>query len=268
MSSTVEPWFYYREVLPNESLREVVKNYWGFTISNEAPNPFPHRVLPEGSVNLVFCWPRGNSRPVLRVLGPRLDSLVVPVSPGDRYWGVRLQPWATRLALGVPGSELRNQNRALAELDWPWEPALLTAMNAVELSGSPAAVDTFWIERLDQLDVPNHQLQFAVRALQSELPHPEIADIAGRLGVSVRTLQRNFSHEIGIGLKQFARLHRLRSSAVALIADTLKSWASHAVAFGFSDQAHLARESRKVSGLKPSDLLERIRVTSYTDIES
>lgn len=85
-----------------------------------------------------------------------------------------------------------------------------------------------------------------------------IADLAGEMGVSRRTISSRFRREVGIGAKDAARIirydrsARLWSAAHAGAPLSPRTLAELAATCGFSDHAHLTREWCALGGLPPS----------------
>jgi transcriptional regulator GlxA family with amidase domain len=99
-----------------------------------------------------------------------------------------------------------------------------------------------------------------LRRAGGELP---VGAVASRVGLSERQLERLFDERVGIGPKMFARVVRLER-ALAMIDRREGSWAQIAVQCGYSDQAHLTREFRALTGLTPA-ALARARGVSEID---
>lgn len=79
-----------------------------------------------------------------------------------------------------------------------------------------------------------------------------VEELAGRFGVSVRSLQRLFAEHVGISPKKVIRRYRLLEAAEAVSAGTHVSWARLAVELGFTDQAHLTRDFSSAFGVSPA----------------
>jgi transcriptional regulator GlxA family with amidase domain len=77
----------------------------------------------------------------------------------------------------------------------------------------------------------------------------QLADLAG---VSLRTLQRQFTAYLGIGPKWVVQRFRLLDAAAAAHTGTRTDWAALAAGPGFSDQAHLTRAFTSVVGTPPA----------------
>jgi AraC-like DNA-binding protein len=127
-------------------------------------------------------------------------------------------------------------------------------------AGSPpqrrvAAVEAFadWV--MDHLQPPDDDgsLANAVARLVDEDPEVlRVADVASRLGVSVRTVQRLASRYIGVPPSAMIRRRRLQEAAQRLREQPGTELAALAAELGYADQAHLANDFRTVLGFTPS----------------
>lgn len=85
-----------------------------------------------------------------------------------------------------------------------------------------------------------------------------IEHLADRAGLSARQLQRRFLADVGTAPKQYARLHRFSSLLEARRRAPTRPWADLALDHGFSDQAHLIRETRSLAGVTPEALIQQL----------
>lgn len=85
-------------------------------------------------------------------------------------------------------------------------------------------------------------------------------------GRSERQIDRRIKDWTGLPLRQLRGMGRAESTLLqardALAAHQLK-WADIAATMGFSDQAHLSREFRRVTGLSPRELKDLLTQESY-----
>lgn len=79
--------------------------------------------------------------------------------------------------------------------------------------------------------------------------------VAARLGISLRQLQRLFRKHLGATPQSWLRERRLEAARRMLI--TASSVKEVAFFLGFSSQEQLARDFRRHFGVKPSTLLEK-----------
>jgi transcriptional regulator GlxA family with amidase domain len=78
-----------------------------------------------------------------------------------------------------------------------------------------------------------------------------LQELAGKLDISVRNLQRLFKTETGETPLIYARKIRVRAAAWQL-SNSKRTVAEIAVTCGFSDASHLGREFRKLYGMTPN----------------
>jgi AraC-like DNA-binding protein len=81
---------HYRESLPSSGLRDLVLSFWEFAVAETVPGPRNHYVFPDGCTLLSCCGKSMRLTPGVKVFGPTMRSRVVPVRPGEVWWGVRL----------------------------------------------------------------------------------------------------------------------------------------------------------------------------------
>ncbi|MDY7230848.1 AraC family transcriptional regulator [Hyalangium rubrum] len=83
---------------------------------------------------------------------------------------------------------------------------------------------------------------------------PTVAELAGVLHLSPRTLERAFQERLGLSPRMFKRIFRLQRALEALRSEPVRSLAEVALASGYADHAHLTREFRSLVGQTPSQL--------------
>jgi transcriptional regulator GlxA family with amidase domain len=84
-----------------------------------------------------------------------------------------------------------------------------------------------------------------------------MSELAEKLSVSQRKLERLYQREVGMSPKQYAQLLRIETARLSLKRMSETTTARLAVELGFYDQAHFIREFRAVTGMTPYAYLER-----------
>jgi len=82
---------------------------------------------------------------------------------------------------------------------------------------------------------------------------PSVRTLAARLGRSVRSVQRSFAQDVGLGPKSIVRIVRVQRALRLARARPTLSWTSIAAAAGYYDQPHFVREFRELVGMLPSE---------------
>jgi AraC-like DNA-binding protein len=198
------------------------------------------RVLPDACTDIVWRSARGTI-----IAGPDTGPVISPTWPGVLVVGVRLRPGAGGAAYGLPLSEIRDQRIAIGELGLDPRDELhgeLDPREAMICLSRLAACLAF-------AGPPDRAVQTAVRWLAN--PRQRVDRLAADLGFSQRQLRRRFDDAVGYGPKTLQRILRLQRFLALPDTDLARA----AAEAGYADQAHLARESRRLTGLRPSTLV-------------
>ena len=97
-----------------------------------------------------------------------------------------------------------------------------------------------------------------------------MSELAIRLDMSARQLQRRFRSCSGLTPKQYARARRLRAIAADLGRNERRpaeaSWVARAIDLGFADQAHLTRELSAMTGRSPVSFATDIGAIAHGEV--
>jgi AraC-like DNA-binding protein len=190
------------------------------------------RILPDACVDIVWTGER------VVVAGPATTA-VVTAPASTTALGVRFRVGAAGAALGVPAAELLDLSVPLEDV---W------GDDGARIAEAVAATPTLTV------------LARAVGARLARAAPPDrlvrAAATGNRPDIGARQLRRRFADAVGYGPKTLQRVLRFqRFLALAERAGTGPDLARLAVEAGYADQAHLTRESRRLSGLPPAALL-------------
>ncbi|WP_086672359.1 helix-turn-helix domain-containing protein [Amycolatopsis pretoriensis] len=226
----------------------------------------PKRIVPDGCLDLVV----GDGG--VFIAGPDTAAWSSVTRPGAELRGVRFRPGHAPAVLGVAADELRDRRVSLGELWGPAGEVLAERLLAGELSPAEAVASRLpeagpadravaeLIERLDagaarvaearlargQADPARTKVQSGSSRLSPDLAAIRLEEPSA---VSERRLRRRFVQAVGYGPATYLRVARFQR-AVAL-APRVPGLAALAVAAGYSDQAHLSRDCRALTGLTP-----------------
>jgi transcriptional regulator GlxA family with amidase domain len=106
------------------------------------------------------------------------------------------------------------------------------------------------LERLHLLSA-NEIAKESVELLFQMKGQISVVELAQRLGISKRNLERRFSQEIGLSPKQLAKTIRLQALLKMLNQSQSKSLTELALECGYYDQAHFIKDFKEFTGLSP-----------------
>lgn len=222
----------YQEIALPASLRTVALCAWMFRLEPGDPQEVVHTFPPDGTTNLLLTrFPDGTLQPLL--VSPSLTAAMLPVACGFTFAGLRLRPEAASCITGEPPGMQPPRLLSLdSEMTGVWLD-LEALMNGQITWNRTMAT-------LDGRQPSDPAITEAVSVLLSNGGTTTMGELAAQLGLSERQVRRRFNAATGMSPKQYAGVQRLRRALILSLSEP--SWAHIALATGFADQPHLARD--------------------------
>ncbi|MGE0441153.1 MAG: helix-turn-helix domain-containing protein [Gemmatimonadales bacterium] len=254
----------YREYPPGPSAEHVVR-YWSLVVPERTAPEHQHRIVPDGCTDLIVVARDGASRLVLR--GPRDTPLLIPVRPGDRYWGARIWPDSGGLLVGRAAAEL-------VSFVGPAEPFLgagaaeraATVAAVANVADGPGRFEAWLVERFAEAPPFDQAVRMVLLAINAAEGPVRSAGLADLVGLGPRQLQRRFRTATGLTLKTYSRIRRIRRSLGHLVEGRPRRWSEVAAALGFTDQSHLISEFTRLAGATPGEIAAYVAGIQHSDV--
>jgi AraC-like DNA-binding protein len=268
----------YVESRPAPALRPLVTLYSGYR-SVGVP-PAKHRGLPSPYLTMIITL--DDPLVVAAHADPRIppgeyDSLIgglhstpALIVHDGRQSGVQLNltPLGARALLRLPAGELAGADVHAEEVLGPFALALRERVGAA--SGWPArfaALDEALLRHALPESVLPGEVGWAWHRLLSTRGGVSVSDVAGEVGWSTRHLSQRFRAEIGLGLKEAARVVRFDRARRLLRQPGCPGLAEVAATCGYYDQSHLTRDFGLLAGCPPARWLAEETAPVPVDLE-
>lgn len=229
--------------------RTVVQAFWQSTGLH--PSKATWRVLPDACVDYLFdlAEPSRLTRDCAAIIGTMTRAIVVP-TPGRRdLFGVRFRPGAVSLLWPLPMRELCDERAALDDVV-PDGSRLAELLSSTSDFHERIVIAETWIEqRFASFDVDRAKLETlaAVNARLEAGMSPNA--LSETMSWNERKLQRFFESTYGTTAATMRCYWRFESVRRTLVQGATKNLSAVAFHHGYADQAHMAREFRRFSGL-------------------
>jgi AraC-like DNA-binding protein len=243
----------YRESLPPARLAPWVDRFWSRDLAEDEAPGLEERVLPDGCIDILWDLSPATA-PAAWVVGTMTRPLVVRLRPPTRLVAVRFRPGGAYPFLGMDLAELTDQ---LVGADGLW-PEAATAEHAAKLplAAQIASLAAAVSGRLERLAPRDPRVLWALDELVRSAGRARVDHLSRRAGISRQHLTRRVRQYVGIGPKRLARILRLQAALGEMRAGAAPG-AAAALATGYYDQPHMARELRALTGLSPAALYRR-----------
>lgn len=236
---------FYQEFPPPADLRAFIACTW-VRLVRQPRGGTTHAILPDGCADIMVY----DDQPP-RVAGPDAVTRWVTIGDGVAITGIRIRPGACRAVLGCPANRLVNGSMLLSDL----APGATDLHRRLLMSGDPAghmALLEGWVRAaLDRATAKDRTVIEACRMLSSN-SKVSVDDVARRLDWNARTIHRQFIAGCGYGPKHFQRIMRMQAVLQAAQTATSPRLGELAAAAGYSDQAHMTRDFRDITGFTPA----------------
>ena len=229
----------YSEHPPSAALRSLVRCYW--TLRGRLAAAPPERILPDGSVDLVFHLADpfvrdGAPQPKAMLIGEIRRPVIVRPSGVADVFGVRFH-------LGGAAAFVRMPLREVRDLVVPME-EVFGAEIVAQINESSSTIDRIAIVEgflMNRLSLPRHH-RSTMAAVDLIRRRRTSRRVAATIGLTERTLERAFNECIGMSAKSLSRLFRFHAALADPMMDA-----------GYYDDSHFIHDFREFSGTTPSE---------------
>ncbi|MBT2441683.1 AraC family transcriptional regulator [Streptomyces sp. ISL-36] len=266
----------FRRHEPAPELRPYLEHYWliDWTLSE----PYASHVVPHPSVNVVFQRYEGGadggpgeSVSSAEVSGIGLELFTQKLLGVGRVCGVQFRPGGFRpFAPAWPVSRWTGRRVPLDEVfagagagarGAPADDATAAVLDPESDHARVAALDAYLLAHGPAPDPQAEQAMALVEQVRTDRSIRRVSELARAQGLSSRSLQRLFSHCVGVGPKWVIlryRIHEALERAESARPPGSLDWARLAAELGYSDQAHLVRDFTATVGVPPTAYARRV----------
>jgi AraC-like DNA-binding protein len=241
-----------------------VENRWFLAWDLPADRWYASEVLPHPTCTLTVelgsnpraGMPLDETVVVTGVCTRRFD---VDVRGWGSVAGLRFRPGGLAAVTGAPASAWRDRSVPAGDV---LPPPLAATLADPDLAAAPHA----WAEAAeaglaalaDGTPDPRYDLLLEVVAdMLADHALLAVADAAARHGVTVRTLQRLFTHFVGVGPKWVLARYRMHDAVTDLDGGWDGTLTDLAHRYGWYDQAHFTRDFTALVGVTPGRYRDR-----------
>jgi AraC-like DNA-binding protein len=237
---------------PSPDLARFIERHWMVTWDLRDHEPFAQETLPHPCVNFVI----GAHRPGVHGVGT--NRFVAELEGRGWVLGAKFRPGAFHAFFGRDVSELTERDEPIASV-FGEQGAALEA-DVLARGGGPAcipSVEAFFRARIPRETDDN--IALAARAVDMVRADPSIgraSDLAARVSLAPRSLERLFERYVGVPPKWIIRRYRIHEACERVRSGATPSWSALAVELGYFDQSHFIRDFKSQVGRTPAQYAE------------
>jgi AraC-like DNA-binding protein len=196
-----------------------------------------------------------NPRPPIAVLGPQTQFGGFSCLRGRTLsFAIFLRPFAAWQLFGIPTSQLVDLDCEGTAVLGPWIAELWHKLGCSHTFTERVVIASEALLKLVKSARPLTPIMCTVHRLLTCDKTAIIARVAHDSAMSIRSYERQFTNEVGISPKRFARLARF-GKAIYLRRANKDSWLNISYDLGYFDQMHMIRDFRIFGGETPGRLV-------------
>jgi AraC-like DNA-binding protein len=229
-------------------LKPFVENFWVVAWDLRGQEPHTQKTLPYPCVHLVFDAGR------TAIFGVMRGAFEYRQEGAGRVLGVRFRAGGFRGILGGAVTTITDRTIPLSsvyELDC--NAAESSVLGAEGDAGMMEAAEAILRTRMPQADETVGFVGGIVERIGADRTITRVDDLAARVSLGERALQRLFSDYVGVSPKWVIRRFRLHDAASRLANAEDVNLTYLAQELGYSDHAHFTRDFKAIVGRSPSD---------------
>ncbi len=255
--------------LPARELRAFVEHYWIVRWDLRGQAPHLAETLPHPSVH----WITEGRRSAIQGVPTGLFSRVL--TGRGRVFGVKFRPGGFYPFLGTPVSAFTDDSLSLGSVFGREGRAIGKALGALHAEalgvrdrqpgdkpeGDQSNIDERMMDLVERfllarLPEPDPQLRIITEMVAAIVGGPDVTKVeavAGRFGMSQRSLQRLFRQYVGVSPKWMIQRYRLHEAVERVAAGHRVSWSRLALDLGYFDQTHFIKDFKALVGKSPAE---------------
>jgi AraC-like DNA-binding protein len=246
---------------PSTSLQPFVKCFW--TLEAEAsPSPVRQRVVPDGCMEMIFNYgdrfyqyPEDGScilQPQSFIFGQITSFLEIAPSGTTGLVATRFLPEGLAPFLDCTVASLENKAVAIQDIFGKAGSELeQTIIHSKSNRQRIELIENFLLARLEKPGTIDNIARACVETILKAQGQLEVTELADKLNIHRRNMERKFRTAVGMSPKQLSRVVRLQSALKLLEKNKYSNLTSLAYESGYYDQAHFIKDFKEFTGISP-----------------
>ncbi|MHC4622420.1 MAG: AraC family transcriptional regulator [Planctomycetota bacterium] len=246
-----------RQYIPAGHLRPCVDCYWTMTSETALQAAVPHRVVPDGCVDIIFDLNGASSPQAASIVGTMTRPIIAQLEGKLDFIAVRFLPGGAFPFLDSPMNAFTDRIVPL-EMLWARKGQDLTQRLASQSHTGDRIqlLDQYLTHLLGTNRRGDPAVQATVHSILRSGGNIKISELATVAGCSQRQLRRKFTGWIGVAPKVLCRIIRFQHVLQMLRANSNHSLLFAALDSGYYDQSHFIHEFNSCYGRNPSEFMQ------------
>jgi len=250
---------HFKTIIPDNSISFIVKDILVFEENNNSKET----ILPffaDGFPGLTFHitpkgqWvqPHNKKMPVIYLYGQTIHPIELHIHGSFKIVVFQLYPFVINSLFQVDAKELNDGCYDLSQIPG-WHDIEKILLKSPNLEERITVISNFLLKTFnDQKQNFDLSIKEAIHLILSHRALITVSELSDKLHMTIRTLERRFSKQVGISVKHFIKITKFQQSFEQLSLKDYKKLTDIVYSNGFADQSHFIRVFKAFTGEAPS----------------
>jgi AraC-like DNA-binding protein len=248
---------------PSKELATIIQCYWVLESSKEK-TPQRNKIVPDGYMKMIFHYgdlykhhtKEGQSYLLPRsfVIGQLTEVYEVEPSGDTGTFFVCFKPNGFFPFSTIPIKKMENTAISLKKLFGEdgqiIEQKIINAKTHLERIN---IIESFLFTQLTKKNLVKNTIKSAVETIVTANGQLSVDELGECLSINPRSLERQFSSQVGLSPKKLLKIIRLQTSLKMMLNKDLKKLSDIAYENEYFDQSHFNKDFKEFTGLTPKD---------------
>jgi AraC-like DNA-binding protein len=257
-----------KEFKPSSELSPYVELFWTGNFNTNSDKLLQQRVVPYGYVELIIHLSDDHCEllqgslhspsPDYTLIGLFTSHYDVHFRKLVRVFGIRFKPEGIYHIFGLPASEVHQSFIDMESIAGKnFRDVCSRLKESVSSSQMITLAEEYLLANINSSRFNLYYLNRAAEIIRNRKGNISITELAGKVYISTRQLEREFKQKLGISPKSYMRIARLNEVNRKIQNGERVDLTSLSYIAGYSDQAHFIRDFRQFTGESPRVFLSR-----------
>ncbi|MGI9551463.1 MAG: helix-turn-helix domain-containing protein [Aurantibacter sp.] len=216
-------------------------------------------IMFQQSENGFYFLPKGKELSELFLYGQTVHPAWLETKGPFKFIVFQLYPFASKYLLDVNPRELNDDCFDLLQLKHVDVVSLAEQLRSTtEYEARVEIVTELMLQLVEHYQVrQDDRIQKAISIILENKGQSTISEVRNQVFVTERTFERNFTTQVGLSPKQFAKIIQFKSSLQQLTEENYDQLLDVGLDSGFADQSHFIRSFKKYTGKTPSEFIRQ-----------
>jgi len=212
------------------------------------------------SKNRFYLRPQNKQLSDFYLYGQTIEPICLQVKGNYQLIGIRLYPFVVRMLLGVNPMVLNDDCFDLMQLvDIDTASTVHELRHTSTLTGKLNILANYFTQLVKIAAVnTDYRIKLALNLIISSNGNISVKQVRDQLFIAERTFERQFSKEVGVTPKQFARIIQFSTSMKQISKEDYATLTEIGHENGFADQSHFIRTFKRFTGKTPKEYQKQI----------